>query len=93
MGKGARSLATRVSVPVGDAQLAQALRHPEQIGLPKSTSAAQVLAHAAKMGIAQAHQEARERAELAAFAAYAGDADAEASVLALQEAAVRGRVF
>lgn len=86
-------LAPRVSVPVRDEQLAEAVRHPEQLGLPKGTSAAQVLAYVAKVGITHTRQAARERAELAAFAAYAGDPDAEASVLALQEAAVRGRAF
>lgn len=93
MGRAVRDIGSRVSVPVRDPQVAEAVRHPERIGLPRGTSAAQVLAHAAKVGVVHARQELREREELAAFAAYARDPDAEGSVIALQEAAVRGRVL
>lgn len=93
MGRGARSVVSRVSVPVRDEQVVEAVKHPEQIGLPKGTSAARVLEYAATVGVARTRQEAREREELAVFAAYARDPDAEASVVALQEAAIEGRVF
>jgi len=92
MGSVERGVAARVSVPVtGD--VAEAVKHPERIGLPKDTSAAKVLSYAASVGVARVRQDALERAELAAYAEYAHDPDAEASVLALQEAAVAGRVL
>lgn len=85
--------AARVSVPVEDPILAEAVRHPEELGLPESTSAARVLEAVAKDGILHRRAQLRERQEAAVFAAYAQDSDAEASVVALQQAAVRGRVF
>lgn len=86
-------MASRVSVPVDEPELLDAIRHPEAIGMESDTPAGRVLAAMARDGVLQRRQQLREQRDDAAFASYAQDPDAEASVLALQEAAVRGRVF